>query len=59
MTDAELDALIVLSFFQISEDDEPEPTDDLEILTEEDKSALDALGADLIDRLLASQGDAS
>lgn len=32
---------------------------ELEILTEEDKSALDALGAGLIDRLLASQGDAS
>jgi uncharacterized Fe-S center protein len=55
MTDDELDALIVLSFFQISEDEEPTEVD-IEILTEKDRAALDALGVDLVDRILASQG---
>lgn len=51
MSDEELD-MLVASFFCITEDDEPEDIGDLEILTDEDRSALNALGDDLVDRLL-------
>jgi hypothetical protein len=51
MSDKEIDTLIA-SFYCINEDDEYEAPVDLEILTEEDRAALDALGDDLVGRLL-------
>jgi len=51
--EAALDALIA-SFFHISsEDDLPEV--DVSILDDADRAALDALGDDLVDRLLAQR----
>jgi hypothetical protein len=51
MDDKDLDMLIVEAFWHI-EDDEP-PEIDISILTDEDRAALDALGPDLVDRLIA------
>jgi hypothetical protein len=47
-----LDALIA-SFFLVDEGDVLIPLNDPAILTAEDRAALDALGDDLIDRLIA------
>ena len=49
-----LDALIA-SYFRISEDDELFSDADLEILSDEDRAALEALGFGLTDRLLSGR----
>ncbi len=49
-----LDALAA-SFFHISSEDEPDAPDDPEILDEADRRALEGLGDDLVDRLLAGE----
>lgn len=45
--------LLIASFFTISDGDDIAPLDDPAILSEEDHRAIDALGDDLVDRLLA------
>lgn len=51
MTDEELDTLAA-TFFCMTPDDDFDLDIDIEILTDEDRVALGALGDDLIDRLL-------
>ena len=48
-----IDALIVLALRQVDKDDDYIDPKYLPQLTDEEKAALDALGTDFIDRLLA------
>ena len=53
-----LDALIA-SFFHVDEGDELIALDDPAILSEADRKAIEALGDDLVDRLLEKAGSES